>query len=58
MTDRTKLTLASLAIMMLPYRVDFLLALLGLAGIGSAAAPMSTKTIWRVPDNQGLLADG
>jgi hypothetical protein len=57
MTDRKKLILASLAMMMLPYRVEFMLTVLVLAAIGSAAY-LSTKTIWRGSNDQVLLADG
>ena len=46
MSDRTKLVLASLAMMMLPYQVEFLLDVLVLAAMGSMAY-LSTKTIWR-----------
>ena len=57
MTDRTKLMLASLVMMMLPYRMEFILAVLVLAAIGSVAY-LSTKTIWRGSNDQVLLADG
>ena len=55
MTDRTKLMVASLAMMMLPYRVEFMLAVLVLAAIGSVAY-LSTKTIWRGSNDQVLSA--
>jgi len=57
MSDRTKLMLASLAMMMLPYQVEFLLDVLVLAAMGSMAY-LSTKTIWRGSNDQFLLSDG
>jgi hypothetical protein len=57
MSDRTKLMLASLAMMMLPYQVEFLLDVLVLAAMGSATY-LSTKSIWRGSNDQVLLTDG
>jgi hypothetical protein len=57
MSDRTKLMLASLAMMMLPYQVEFLLDVLVLAAMGSMAC-LSTKSIWRGSNDQFLLTDG
>jgi hypothetical protein len=57
MSDRTKLMLASLAMMMLPYQVEFLLDVLVLAAIGSATY-LSTKNIWHGSNDQVLLTDG
>ncbi len=57
MSDRTKLMLASLAMMMLPYQVEFLLDVLVLAAMGSVAY-LSTKNIWRGSNDQVLLTDG
>jgi len=49
--------LASLAMMMLPYQVEFLLDVLVLAAIGSVTY-LSTKNIWRGSNDQVLLTDG
>jgi hypothetical protein len=57
MSDRTKLMLASLAMMMLPYQVEFLLDVLVLAAMGSVAY-LSKKDIWRESNDQVLLTDG
>ena len=46
MSKKTKLTLLSLARMMLPYRADFLLAVLVLDAMGSTAY-LWTRNIWR-----------
>jgi hypothetical protein len=57
MNDRMKLMLPSLAMMMLPYQVEFLLDVLVLAAMGSIAY-LSTKNIWRGSNDQVLLTDG
>jgi hypothetical protein len=46
MSKQTKLTLVSLATMMLPYRADFLLTVLVLDAMGSTAY-LWTRNIWR-----------
>jgi len=45
MSQQMKLTLVSLAMMMLPYRADFLLAVLVLDAMGSTAY-LWTRNIW------------
>jgi len=55
MSKQTQLRLASLAMMMLPYKAVFLFALVVLAAVGSAAYS-TIKNIWRDSNVQVRLA--
>jgi hypothetical protein len=54
MSDRTKLTLASLAVMILPYRIDFLVTVLVLTAVMSEAIDMARKACGRIQWSRGL----
>jgi hypothetical protein len=48
MSDRTKLTLASLAVMILPYPIDFLVTVLILTAAMCMAVDMARKAYGRI----------
>jgi hypothetical protein len=56
MSDRTKLTLASLALMMLPYRIDFPVTALIVTAIVCMAIDMAREASGRMQLSRNFIA--